>query len=311
MFTLGCFAPLLFFGLLFLGISSTTSVTAPSTAAVDAPPVAITVVAPTSQPAPPSNKPRILGIAVAPQTEPPASTKQDFIQRIIDGAEMAEKAGVRGTTISFKWSELEPAAGQFKLDDLVGGLRFWTGKYDFTVELSLALINTTTIETPPDLAGVTFDAPQMKERFHALIDALRPYLDEHVAYLSIGNEVDVYLGMHQAWKAYQAFYEDAVAYVHKVAPWIKVGVTSTADGVLRTYPAEVAALNKPSDVFIVTYYPLTEGFDVRSPDAPLADFPRLLAASAGRPLVLQEVGYPASPLLKSSEQKQAEFVSTR
>jgi hypothetical protein len=77
---------------------------------------------------------------------------------------------------------------------------------------------------------VPFDSPKMIARFHALIDALAPIIDGHFLYMSIGNEVDVYLANKHEWAAYKTFYDDAVVYVHQKLPGIKVGVTVTFDG---------------------------------------------------------------------------------
>ncbi len=68
-------------------------------------------------------------------------------------------------------------------------------------------------------------------------------------------------------------------------------------------------LNQPSDVFILTYYPLqADAFSAESPDAPLTDFPKMIQLAGGLPVVLQEVGYPSADLLDSSEAEQAQFV---
>ena len=143
-----------------------------------------------------------------------------------------------------------------------------------------------------------------------MIDSLQPDL-AHVAYLSIGNEVDSYLAAHPAeWAAYKTFLADAVAYVHRVAPAVKVGVTATFDGANGASSAEVAALNSVTDVYILTYYPLTTSFAVRAPDSPLSDVSRMVTLAGAKPLIVQEAGYPASELLGSSEQKQAQFITS-
>src|ERR1700730_2048091 len=133
----------------------------------------------------------------------------------------------------------------------------------------------------------------MIDRFQRLVEAIRPYLN-HVKYLSIGNEVDVYLSAHPSeWSAYTRFYRAAAARVHALAPWIKVGVTTTFDG-LRRDARRVRELNSASDVQITTYYPLGSVLRVRSPASPLADFKAMLRFAGRRPLVLQEVGYPSA-----------------
>ena len=56
--------------------------------------------------------------------------------------------------------------------------------------------------------NVPFDDPQMLERFKALIDAILARSTHPIRYLSIGNEVDVYLAAHpQEWAAYTTFYD--------------------------------------------------------------------------------------------------------
>ncbi len=134
--------------------------------------------------------------------------------------------------------------------------------------------------------------------------------NRRVKYLSIGNEVDVYLTTHpQEWGAYQSFYREGVAYVHAVAPWIKVGVTVTYDGAVKNR-GHVADLNSQRDVFILTYYPLGARFSPRRPDSPITDLPKMVELAKKRPLILQEVGYPSSTELSSSEAMQAQFVTS-
>jgi hypothetical protein len=236
----------------------------------------------------------------------PAVTEQNAQQVYLDTFNLV-------TTPHAAWicwdSKLEPSAGRFDFKEVSDGISYLGNTRGMTLHVTIRVLNTTARETPPDLVKVTFDSRQMKDRFHALFDALVPHLNQHVTYLSIGNEVDVYLAMHNEWAAYKDFYDDAAAYVHKTAPWIKVGVTCTFDGASRTAAREVSALNASSDVYVITYYPLKPDFSVREPDAPLTDFPTMMKLAGNKPLVLQEVGYPTSPVLASSEQKQADFVA--
>jgi hypothetical protein len=182
----------------------------------------------------------------------------------------------------------------------------------YTQLVGIQTINTTTRELPDDLAGLPFDSPVVRARFHQLIDRLRPILENSaLRYLSIGNEVDVYLAAHPAeWAAYRVFYEDAVDYVHQKLPALQVGVTVTSDGALTDHPAEVATLTRHSDAVILTYYPLNASFRVRAPSAARSDIARMVTLGNGRPVVLQEVGYPSAVEVGSSEQAQAEFVDT-
>jgi hypothetical protein len=151
----------------------------------------------------------------------------------------------------------------------------------------------------------------MKARFHALLDALTPQLPASVVYLSVGNEVDDYLAGHpDEWSSYKNFFEDAMTYIHQKTPWVKVGVTVTFDGALGPQTSNVANLTGNSDVLVFTYYPLGPNYHPRDPQSPAIDFPRMLALAGQRPVILQEVGYPSSLTLGSSESQQAEFVSS-
>lgn len=259
---------------------------------------------PPAPPIPPAQK-RYLSIAANPRPVPPP-TQQDFVNAF----DLAYNAGARGQTLTYPWSSLEPQAGAFSLQDLTNGINFSTSRGIKQIMLGIQVLNTVPRETPPDLLTVGFNTQQMKDRFHALLDAIRPSLKPEVTYLSIGNEVDVYLAAHPAeWATYKDFYEDAKAYVHQTMPGVKVGVTATFGGAAGPDAAQVATLTSSSDVYILTYYPLGDNFITNGPQSPLNDFPRMVNLAGSRPLVLQEVGYPASTLLSSSESDQAQFVT--
>lgn len=251
---------------------------------------------------------RVLSISTIPQLEPYPLTDSDFSKVFTSAVELVANAGVTGNVYTQHWNEIEPTKGRYKLDDLKNTVDYLGRVKGFDLFFGIQVINTVTREVPDDLKDVSFDSEQMKERFHALIDAITPNLEAHVRYISIGNEVDQYLEDNNEWTTYTVFYDDAVAYIHKVLPHIKVGVTVGFDGLTKAWLKQIQALNKVSDVIIVTYYPLNPDFTVQRPDAPLTDFPLMLQQTNNRPLLIQEIGYPASQKLNSSEQLQAQFV---
>jgi hypothetical protein len=289
--TIGCLSPLLLFILFFLGLFAASA------------PMPVTPVAATAG----AIDTRTLAISAMPHLDP-APTGSRYQYRAIEAIGLAYQVGARGMHLSDKWSDLEPSAGSYRLDDFSKGIEYLSLR-GFTIQLALQIVNTTAKETPPDLLPMSFNSKKMKDRFHAFFDALLPHLSRNVEYLSIGNEVDVYLAAHDEWIAYKEFYEDVAAYIHNVASWIKVGVTCTFGGATSGSAGQVAALNESSDVYMLTYYPLTAGFMVQEPTVPLTDIAKMVALAKGRPLILQEVGYPTSALLGSSEQKQADFIA--
>ena len=247
---------------------------------------------------------RILGISADPQPVPPP-TPQDTINAV----NLVISAGARAAVATFKWSALEASPGVYSLQDVKDRISFSSG-LGLTIYLGIQVINTVPKETPSDLLGVAWNDPLMKSRFHALLDAIRPLLTSHVQYISIGNEVDVYLTAHPTeWAQYQNFYEDALNYVHQTMPGIQVGVTTTFTGASEAAQSNAAQMNTTSDVWIFTYYPLGPNFVPKGPQSPLNDFATMLTLAGSRPVVLQEIGYPTSPALSSSEADQAAFIN--
>ncbi len=258
---------------------------------------------PSAQDTPTDTPGQTLSISALPRLDPPP-TIVDFLS----GFGMAAEAGVTGDFLSKPWSEIEPATGEYVLQDTFNYLSYVNNAYDYTLMIGIQVLNTTAKETPADLLDVPFDDPRMIGAFEALFDQLLPALTENVRYLSIGNEVDVYLTAHpEEWDAYKTFFDATAAYVREWAPWIEVGVTVTFDG-MQTEADKVVRLTETADVAIVTYYPFKAGLQVKEPSAALIDFPQIVALADGRPVILQEVGYPSAEILGSSEAMQAEFV---
>jgi hypothetical protein len=243
----------------------------------------------------------VFGISTVPRLQPPPGP-QDYL----DALDEVRSAGARGSFESASWSDLATKAGLAKLvDDVTSAQR----RAD-AVLLTLKVLDTTNRTTPPDLAEQPFDSPEVERRFHALIDTLKPKLGPTLRYLSIGNEVDVYLGANpKTFDAYARFYADAVAYVHATLPGVAVGVTGTFEGARSGFAAKLAQLNRSSDVVVLTYYPLGARFVPRPPGTATADVAQMVSIAAGKPLVLQEVGYPSATRLSSSEDAQAQFAT--
>jgi hypothetical protein len=218
---------------------------------------------------------------------------------------LVNEAGARGSIIAHLWSELEPTQGDYQLDSLKNTLDVYANELGHQVYLNVQAINTTTKEVPAELKDQPWDGALMKERFHALIDKLVPIVEGRIAYLSIGNEVDVYLNTTSEWDTYRDFYEDGAAYVRARLPGVKVGVCTTYGIETPPFASKIQQLNAKSDIYITTYYPLGEGLKPLGPKA--SDFDGMIALGGGLPVVIQELGYPSAALLDSSEQEQAEF----
>lgn len=250
----------------------------------------------------PSLHTEVLSISANPQT-----VSSPTFEDQIAAWNLAYDAGARGQTLLYTWSQLEPKKEVYDTSELSRSIDN-LGKR-FVLHLNIAVLNTTTKETPSDLKVVPFKSSQMRERFKSLIDAVVPIIGS-VTYLAIGNEVDVYLSSHpDEWDAYREFYEDAAEYVRAKLPGVKVGVTVTYDGATGSNADKILALNKKSDIGAFTYYPLDANFYPLGSEAVSIALPKMVEIAGGQPVVIQEMGYSSSSLLKSSEKEQASFVT--
>jgi hypothetical protein len=257
-------------------------------------------------PAPPST-PSSQVIAMSINT--PNSSVPFTAQELDDAVALAQGAGVRGVIATYTWSSLESTPGHIDVTSIQSGLDYYHQK-GLQVLLGIQVINTVKREVPSDLETVPFDDPQFISRFHTLLDAVRGALSGTERYISIGNEVDVYLqAQPNEWATYTSFYEDAVSYLHTNSPSLLVGVTTTFAGYSTSSTPEVHALNGPSDVIILTYYPLQGDSQVLPASSPTTDIPLMLKLSGGKPVVLQEAGYPSGTPNGSSEASQQQFVT--
>ncbi len=234
----------------------------------------------------------------------------------------SQSAGALGYELSIAWHALESSPGvvdlsfaQLLLDTLEAS--------GMTPYLVLTTIDTVQLSVPPDLQdpgdstelapGLAWDDPAMLGRFEMLLDGLVPLLVAKGGfYLSVGNEVDAWLGARLGQvSSYSNFVDHARSYAQAIEPGLAIGVTATFD-VVANQPLLLDQLQSVSDRVAFTYYPLNGDFSVRPPAEVAADLALLRAANGPGPMLLQEVGYPAGltsgPTNGSSEAAQRAFV---
>ncbi len=255
----------------------------------------------TVDPDPPKPGERVLAISMSPKQEP-APTAADFLAAF----QMSYDAGARGNFLSYPWSALEADTGRIDVKHVRDDVAFSASR-GLQVMVGIQVINTTAKEVPLDLKATPFDSPRMKARFHTLIDSLAIGVLPATTYLSIGNEVDTWLATTNGWAAYGDFYADAIAYVHAKAPGVLVGVTVQHSGIAGPDRARIAALNASSDVSVFTYYALGSNFHPTGAMSARTAFADMISFAAGKPVLVQELGYPSAALLGSSEAEQAAF----
>ncbi|MCM8794881.1 MAG: hypothetical protein NC819_03665 [Candidatus Omnitrophica bacterium] len=249
--------------------------------------------------APPACAEEILSVAVNPLTE-------DYVLPF----HQAMEAGCRGQTVTWRWSDLEPDKDQYDLAQAIENVQFLCKEMGFSLLVNLAVIDMSAKQFPRELQPLPFNSKEVILQFHELIDQLALLMDPRVEYIVVGHEVDLYLAAHpQEWNAYMEFYEDASDYIRLKMPGVKVGVCVTSAGAKGADAGHILALNKRSDVWVTTYYPMGERFRPVGTDTVLVDLPEMVRTAGNLPLVIQEIGFPSAVVLESSERAQADFVA--
>ena len=251
----------------------------------------------------PGGPPKPNALAISPSTQhiPPTTDE------VLAAYDAPLSIGARGFFASFRWSELEATPGHIDVSPLRGTLQTAIGKGYTRILVGIQIINTNQKETPTDLRGVAFDSSLMIARFHALLDQIIPLLGSQVAYLSIGNEVDAYLGPTNQWSAYRAFFEDARAYVKQRVPGLAVGVTTILDGARGPWKTQVQSLSTNADIAIFTYSGQDSQFHALPASSAINAINDMLALANGKPVVVQEFGQPSAASLGGSESLQSDF----
>lgn len=234
------------------------------------------------------------------------------------------EAGLDTYELSVPWDLLEPTPGAIDVTPLEHWLDVLQGA-KLIPYVVLPTIDTNTLRLPTDFVdpldpralagGRAFDDVEILERFSRLLDAVVPLIvDRGGFYLSVGNEVDIYLGEYGGGVAYARFAEAARRHVRELEPELAVGVTLTWGG-FEKRRALCEMLLESCDTLTLTHYPFDEGMQVRAPSLIARDLDAMVEAAGEKALLLQEIGYPAGDEppaasdLGSSAELQHQFVA--
>ena len=234
-------------------------------------------------------------------------TAKGGIQELTDSVMEERRLGVDMMASPFKWGDLEPSPGIFKLDKLRDDLRN-QANLGFTPVLTIQTIDTDKRTTPTDLALEAWDSEKMLSRERALLAAVGRVLPSKLDAVMLGNEVDGYLSNHLSQvDGYVRFLQAGKTTLKTVRPDLEVGVVTMFTG-LASHQQIVERIQRGMDLVAMTYYPLGLDFSVLPVGDVKSHFRQMVDFAGARKLYLQEVGYPASKLLNSSGAKQAAFV---
>lgn len=225
----------------------------------------------------------------------------------------ALRAGSETQVLPQDWNELETAPGIF--EPATNFLAIADGYYPargVPIHLVIRPLHTSRKVVPADLMNLPLDDPQVIERFERLLDWIATQIPRvELTSLSIGSEVDIYLwGDPQRWQAWTTFYAAVASYARKLFPGTLISCETTYAAFGGPDLDRVRQLHRHSDAIGVSYYPMTAGLaGVRPPAAVHADFRTVVNAIPVKPIIYYQIGYPSSPVLGSSPEQQAAFIS--
>jgi hypothetical protein len=211
--------------------------------------------------------------------------------------------------ISASWGQLETAPGTYSFSAITDYVN-WAAKYNVPAVLTIKTIDTTGVSMPKDLAGSSWNDPQVIARWEAFLRALMPKLNTNVKWINLGNEVDTYLQAHPAEiQTYAQFLLQGEITIAQARPGVSTGAVFSF-GSYRLNDFVFRALSPLCGHVSFTYYdqdPVSATSAVRDPSNAAFDISDMVAAASGKQLVLTEVGYPSSTGAGSSPALQQSF----
>ncbi len=259
-----------------------------------------------AMPQPPAQGTRILGLDIKEVPSVTYSVAYD----------QAMALGVREVSVSLDWSLLEPSVGSYD-NTLSATIDTFYPMQTGDLTLVLRPLDTPGPSVPTELAGLAYDDPAVIEAFEnflANLHAQLPTLNASgkLRWIHVGNEIDSYLGNDATrWAQWQRFFQAAKAKINSL--WgSNVEVSSIIQfSTLSETNKRALYLNllPELDSAALTYYPLDFDFTMRPVSTVATDFALMVNNIPGKAILLQECGYPSSPVNNSSETLQADFIS--
>jgi len=217
------------------------------------------------------------------------------------------KLGVQGTYVNVKWTDLEndQPFNAKAIQDQLGIAKLLGGD----VVVCIKPVDTSVKTVPIAYMTRPFDDPEVLKRWEEMLQNVIPLLPKNTKAIALGNEVDVYFNNHpNELPSYMNLVKSARTFLRGAGLKIPVGVITTYDG-LQRHPDLVKQIQSNFDITMMTYYPLTQNFEVLPMNQVGSHFDAMVALAGSKPLFLTEIGCPAGEANKSSEDIQAQFVT--
>lgn len=226
-------------------------------------------------------------------------------------ARQVDELGIEITTFGTAWGSIEKDDGIWDWARLEPWLylRDNTERAPVPVFLLFPIHMNERGDWPADLKGEPLDSPKLLDRWRAFIEtfAERSGMDEANAIVTVGNEIDWFIGVHpeEAMAAIQ-FLDAAAQIVGEVAPNSRPINTLQYSVLDQPWAADVVgALNAHTALCSFTWYDLSPTITGMVPPTPLqVALDKMVAAANGKPVFIQEISMPTKPLCGTTEADQ-------
>jgi|GEM_PF-1186473 len=245
-----------------------------------------------------------LGIVIAPPGE------ETFMEVYCENLKESRNAGIYLSHMYFSWGKIETSEGVYN----------WSVP-DYVVEMNelndmkmsgvVMVIYTNQIgELPSDVEFTSFKDEKLKERF---ADFMIEFLDrygETMEYVEIGNEVNIYLEEHpdeiDDFKEFYSYVYDKIKEKHPETKVSTIFAYHAAKETDSVYIIEDLADVGDFNAFTLYIYGDKFAFDgVINNTKTYFDG---IEEISDKPFAMVETGWSTSPMLKSSEEKQVEYI---
>lgn len=228
-----------------------------------------------------------------------------------DAIKLVKTLGAQSASISLNWDQIEPRPNEFV--DPSGFLYLVDTYYPdkgVSIDLFIRCVDTDGRHVPSDLKEIPFNDVAMTERFAKLLDFVFSRIpNAKLNFVSIGNELTLAFPRDDDfWTEYETFYWQAKRHIKELRRDTIVGAVGTMYELIGSHKNAMQRLNQHSDVILVSYYPLNGDFSVKPASQIAKDISQLTTVYPKRTIYFSETGYPSSKLLRSSEQKQREYI---
>jgi hypothetical protein len=257
-----------------------------------------------AQPQPALSTRGLIGMVITPSGD--AFSYETYRDNVVE----ARQAGIQATHSYISWGQIERSEGTYDWSsaDVLLDTQALEGLH---ISLVIEFIHSSVPGTvPEDLVGRSFDDPEYLQRAADFAAALAERYGDQIAYLSLGNEVNIYLQSHpDDLEPYLEAFSTIRQAVHAVRPALPVGAVIAFHEVINHDQGTLLDAFKHGDFLAYTYYPHDAGFRYDVPtDGFNAILERMIQTSGELPFLVVENGFSSSPILGSDEERQAQYV---